>query len=90
MDMLIYVAKMLAKGLLIFIGGLMLFGGGACVLIGVGNVGRMDASLFTMVGIAIVVALIGWGFISAGRSIKASVSENQASANHAKSEEGIE
>lgn len=79
MDTLIYLVKMLVKGLLLLIGGLMLFGGGACVLMGAGNMRNMNSSLLTMVGIAVVVALVGWGLVALAIRIGKSESESTPS-----------
>jgi len=68
MDKLISLVKMLVKLVLLFIGGLMLFGGGMCALFGVGS-GGMGTGLIFIVGIAAVVALVGWGLIVLANSI---------------------
>jgi hypothetical protein len=62
METLIQFLKMLAKLALILIGGLLLFGGGACALIGLGNLGQ-GGGMLGMIAIAIVVALVGFALI---------------------------
>ncbi len=62
MDAVIELLKMLLKGVLLFVGGLMLLGGGICVLVDAGLLvtgsGPM-AALFLVISLA--VALAGWG-----------------------------
>ncbi len=69
MDAVIELLKMLLKGVLLFVGGLMLLGGGLCAIIGVGNMGHGGLGLLGIVGIALVVALFGWGMIQAAKAI---------------------
>lgn len=59
-DKLFGLLKILAKALLILSGGVLLFGGGACAMIGMDNIGRNQV----MVVVAIFVALIGAGLIA--------------------------
>jgi hypothetical protein len=47
----------------------MLLGGGLCALVGVGNIGSNTVSMLMMVGIALGVALVGWGIIRVAKSI---------------------
>ena len=64
MDMIIYLLKGALKILLVMVGGAMLFGGGICVaadtvfLVTSGNL-----FIFIWLGVAALVALVGWGCI---------------------------
>ena len=70
METLIQFLKMLVKGAMLFVGGLLLLGGGACALIGVGNLGRGAViGVLTMVGMAIGVAAMGWGLIKSAKTM---------------------
>lgn len=68
MEILIGLLKMFVKGVLLLTGGLLLFGGGACVLIGVANIGNSGWLNITL--IAVVVALAGWGMLLLAKQIK--------------------
>lgn len=70
MDSLIGLLKMLVKGALLFFGGLLVFGGGACALAGVANIGKGGAGMLSMIGISIVVGLVGWGMLQGAKGIK--------------------
>lgn len=61
----------LAKGILLLLGGLLLFGGGMCALTGVANLGQ-GAGMITMVLIAVIVAAIGWGLLQAASKLGSS------------------
>ena len=68
MDTLISLLKVVAKGALLLLGGLLLFGGGACALIGVANIGQGGWINITL--IAAVVAMVGFVMIKVALLIK--------------------
>lgn len=78
MGLIIYTLKILVKVILILIGGLMLIGGGMCVLIGGVSLPSTGSSMLGVMGIAAVVALIGFGLVRLAESIgKSPDAENE-------------
>ncbi len=82
MHSLIGLLKMLVKGALLLLGSLLLFGGGACAFIGVANIGKDGAGMLSMIAIAIVVALVGWGIVQLSKLIKTGKLKNGNKVNH--------